>query len=96
MNRTVTQSTTATDGEAEKAVDGIAEPGYCAKTDGTSIPYLIIDLGEELFPTYIRLQLNREIQPDVYPDLSIRFGKFSFSPITALPATDFISLPLHT
>lgn len=92
LNRTVTQSTTATDGKAEKAVDGIATPGYCAKTDGTSIPYLIIDLGEELFPTYIRLQLNPEIKPDVYPDLIIRFGKFYFSPNFL---TGFVSRLFH-
>lgn len=75
FNRTVTQSTTATDGKAEKAVDGIPSPGHCAKTDGTDVPYLVVDLGKEVFPTYTRLQLNREIKLEVYPQVTVRFGK---------------------
>ena len=78
FNRTVTQSTTATDGEAKKAVDGIVSPGHCAKTDGTDIPHLIVDLGKEVFPTYIRLQLSREIELEVYPIAAIRLGKCFF------------------
>ena len=72
----MTQSTTATNGEAEKAVDGMVtpRPERCAKTDGTSSPYLVIDLGEEEFPMYIRIQLDNENGPNDVDGVTIRLG----------------------
>lgn len=78
INQTITQSSTASNGEATKAVDGRVKPKpeSCSLTNAATNPYLVIDFGRTVFVALLVVHINEYLIAR-YPHAVIKTGDSS-------------------